>query len=204
MVQGNKVREANPWARLSHYDIVLGSQSPRRVELLAGLGLPFRQIAMPDIDESYPEGLEIPEVPRYIAERKAEVYRSEMMESTLLITADTVVEVEGEVLGKPTDADDARRMLTLLSGRAHYVHTGVCISTRARRESFVCSTRVIFAELSQSDIDYYIEHYRPYDKAGAYGIQEWIGYRAIKAIEGSFYNVMGLPVHLVAGALDAW
>ncbi len=192
----------SPWeGLLQRYDLILGSQSPRRVELLRGLDLSFEQIALPDLDESFPSDLPLEEVAQYIAERKAEAYRPNITDRTLLITADTVVLAEGQALGKPLDALEAERMLRQLSGRTHRVMTGVCITTSHRRHSFATSTLVHFDELSDTDIAYYLSRYAPYDKAGAYGIQEWIGYRGIRGIEGSFYNVMGLPVHQLARAL---
>lgn len=191
------------WDHLKHYDIILGSQSPRRVELLRGLDLPFRQEAMPDLDESYPSDLPLETIPEYLARQKAEAYTPLMQPPTLLITADTIVLLQGRVLGKPRDLVEAKKMLLALSGREHLVITGVCVKTMARVESFSCQTRVHFAAISPREVDYYLEHYRPLDKAGAYGIQEWIGYRAIEAIEGSFYNVMGLPVHRLSALLSS-
>ncbi len=191
------------WPRLERYDIVLGSQSPRRVELLRGLDLRFRQEAMPDIDERVPqEGRSPRDIALEIAERKRQAYTGRMQETTLLITADTIVVApSGEILGKPTDRADAERMLRLLSQGWHEVLTAVTISTLERVERLVCSTEVWLSELSAADIAYYLDRYEPYDKAGAYGIQEWVGYRAIREIRGSFYNVMGLPVHRLAEVL---
>lgn len=191
------------WPRLERYDIVLGSQSPRRVELLRGLDLRFRQEAMPDIDERVPqEGRSPRDIALEIAERKRQAYAGRMQETTLLITADTIVVApSGEILGKPTDRADAERMLRLLSQGWHEVLTAVTISTLERVERLVCSTEVWLSELSPANISYYLDRYEPYDKAGAYGIQEWVGYRAIREIRGSFYNVMGLPVHRLAEVL---
>lgn len=192
----------SPWEHLAGYDIILGSQSPRRVELLSGLGITFRQIALPDLDERIDDtGLSHEQIAIRIAETKAEAYTSELSPTSLLITADTIVVVDDLILGKPGNSDDAARMLQMLSGRTHIVTTGVCLRTFSRMESFSCSTEVDFAPLSQADISYYLQMYAPYDKAGAYGIQEWIGYRGISGIRGSFYNVMGLPVHLLAQRL---
>ena len=180
---------------LHGYKVVLGSQSPRRRELLAGLGIDFEVRTMPDgIDESYPPALPMDEIPLYIARRKAAAYLPALAENELLITADTVVIIHHTLLGKPASPDDAIRMLNLLAGQTHRVITGVCLSTRTRAEDFSVSSSVRFAHISEEDIRYYVEHFHPYDKAGAYGIQEWIGYVAVEAIEGSFYNVMGLPV----------
>ncbi|MDO4691367.1 MAG: Maf family nucleotide pyrophosphatase [Porphyromonadaceae bacterium] len=192
------------WENLGKYDIVLGSQSPRRVELLRGLDITFRQDAMPDVDESYPESLALEAIPEYIARQKAAAYSSRMGCDTLLITADTIVLLGDQVLGKPRDLDEAKSILRKLSGQEHRVITGVCVQTSSRCEHFSCTTRVKFAELNARDIDYYTQHYRPLDKAGAYGIQEWVGYRAIKSIEGSFYNVMGLPVHRLSSVLETF
>lgn len=191
------------WPRLERYDIVLGSQSPRRVELLGGLDIRFRQQVMPDVDEQVDTAGRAPsEIVLDIAERKRQAYQGSMQESTLLITADTIVVApSGEILGKPTDRADAERMLHLLFGAWHEVLTAVVVSTTSRVERIVCSTEVLFAPLGEADVAYYLDRYAPYDKAGAYGIQEWVGYRAIREIRGSFYNVMGLPVHRLAEVL---
>lgn len=180
---------------LKKYSIRLASNSPRRKELLAGLGIEFEVKVLPGIDESYPETLRAEEVPEYIAHKKAEAYRHQLLPGELIITADTVVCIEGKVLGKPSDGQDARRMLQMLSGHTHRVVTGVCITTEQIQRSFSSISEVSFAELTEDEIDYYLECYRPFDKAGAYGVQEWIGYIAVTGITGSFYNVMGLPVH---------
>jgi septum formation protein maf len=174
--------------------IILASNSPRRRELLAGLGLDFEVKVLPNIDESYPKNLSVNEVASFIACKKAAPYRALIGEDDLVITADTVVIVGDEVLGKPKDIDDARRMLRLISGRIHQVTTGVCLLTINKERSFSVTTDVTFKQLSDDEIDYYIEHYKPFDKAGAYGIQEWIGYVGVTSINGSYFNVMGLPV----------
>lgn len=176
---------------LEKYDVVLGSNSPRRRELLSDMGVKFRVEAIKGIDESYPANLPVGEIPVYLARIKANGHP--LKPDELLITADTVVVLDDAVLGKPVDDDDARRMLRSLSGRAHRVVSGVCVTTRERVESFADTSIVHFAELSGDEIDYYIEHYHPLDKAGAYGIQEWIGNIGIAGINGDFYNVMGLP-----------
>jgi len=176
---------------LEKYDVVLGSNSPRRRELLSDMGVKFRVEAIKGIDESYPANLPVGEIPVYLARIKA--IGHPLKPDELLITADTVVVLDDAVLGKPVDDDDARRMLRSLSGRAHRVVSGVCVTTRDRVESFADTSIVHFAELSGDEIDYYIEHYHPLDKAGAYGIQEWIGNIGIAGINGDFYNVMGLP-----------
>ncbi len=181
---------------------MLASNSPRRRELLAGLGIDFEVRVLPDIDESYPEGkLATADIPRYIAEKKAEAYLDRMGSDELIITADTVVIVGDEVLGKPADGDEARVMLGKISGRTHQVVTGVCIVTCGRRTSFSVSTDVTFKVLTDEETDYYISEYRPFDKAGAYGIQEWIGYVGVTGLEGSYFNVMGLPVQRIYSEL---
>ena len=174
--------------------IILASNSPRRRELLAGLNLDFEVKVLPDIDESYPDNLPVAEVAGYIARKKTVPYCALIGESDLVITADTVVIVGDEVLGKPKDVEDARRMLQLISGKTHQVITGVCLLTTDKEHSFSVTTDVTFKQLSADEIAYYIEHYKPFDKAGAYGIQEWIGYVGVTSINGSYFNVMGLPV----------
>lgn len=181
-------------SNLSQYKIVLGSNSPRRRELLAGLDIDFEVKTVPGIDESYPLTLPLEEVPLHIARKKAEAYIPSLAFDELLITADTVVLNVGEILGKPKDREDAITMLRKLSGHTHEVVTGVCLTTRARTIAFSATSSVRFAVLDDEEIVYYVDKYRPFDKAGAYGIQEWIGYVAVESINGSFYNVMGLPV----------
>ena len=180
--------------KLKHYHIILASNSPRRRELLAGLGLDFEVRVLPDIAESYPPDLPVEQTAEYIAREKADAYRQQMGASDLIITADTIVVADGEVMGKPANADDARRMLRRLSARTHQVITGVCLLTATRQRQLSVVTDVTFKQLADEEIDYYIQHYRPFDKAGAYGIQEWIGYVGVTAIKGSYFNVMGLPV----------
>lgn len=179
---------------ISKYKIILASNSPRRKELLAGLGIDFSIRTLSDIDESYPSSLKGEDIPKYISGQKAKAYKETMADDELIITADTIVYVDGEVLGKPTDKDDARRMFHLMSGRKHEVITGVSIVTKDKIVQFATTTKVTFAALTDEEIDYYIDNYHPYDKAGAYGIQEWIGYVGITGIEGSYFNVVGLPV----------
>ena len=176
------------------YKLVLASNSPRRKELLGGLGLDFETRVMSGIDESYPEGLPVGQIPLYISRRKAEAYMNTLGQDELLITADTIVAVDSGILGKPADRADAVRMLRLLSGREHQVVTGVSFTTKKRQHSFSVSTDVWFASLSDEQIFYYVDNYRPFDKAGAYGIQEWIGYVGVERIDGSYFNVVGLPV----------
>ena len=177
--------------------IILASASPRRKELLAGLDLDFEVRLLPGIDESYPDDLPTTKISEYIAREKAAAYNGEIGDGELLLTADTIVVVDDEVLGKPSDEDDARRMLHMISGRTHQVITGVCLATRDETRSFSVETDVTFKTLSDNEIDYYIKQYRPFDKAGAYGIQEWIGYIGVESIRGSYFNVMGLPVQRI-------
>lgn len=184
-----------------NYHIILASNSPRRQQLLGGLDIDFEVRVLPDIEENYPENLVIPDIPVYIAAEKAAAYKDLMSENDLIITADTVVVLGNEVLGKPSDLNDARRMLHELSGYTHQVITGVCLTTRQRQRSFAVTTDVTFKELSDAEIDYYVTHYQPLDKAGAYGIQEWIGYIGVTGLHGSYFNVMGLPVQRIYNEL---
>jgi len=179
------------------YKLILASNSPRRKELLAGLGVPFEVRVLQDIDEHYPESLPVNEVARYIAKEKADAYRRIVAADELIITADTVVIVGDEILGKPMDEADAVRMLRLLSGRTHQVTTGVCLLTAEKERCFDVTTDVTFKTLTDEEIHYYVNRYRPFDKAGAYGIQEWIGYIGVTGLNGSYYNVMGLPVQRI-------
>lgn len=179
------------------YKLILASNSPRRKELLAGLGLLFEVRVLQDIDESYPDDLPVSEVALYIAGKKADAYRTIVNDDELIITADTVVIVGDEILGKPVDEADAERMLRQLSGRTHQVTTGVCLLTASQERRFAVTTDVTFKELSDEEIRYYVTTYKPFDKAGAYGIQEWIGYIGVTCLHGSYYNVMGLPVQRI-------
>lgn len=181
----------------SEYKIILASNSPRRRELLAGLGLAFEVRVLEGVDERYPESLPADDVAEYIAAEKAEAYRSVMQPDELLITADTVVICDGEVLGKPVDEADACRMLRQLSGKTHHVITGVCLTTTNDQRRFSVTTEVTFKPLTDNEIRYYVDNYHPLDKAGAYGIQEWIGYIGCTGLRGSYYNVMGLPVQRI-------
>ena len=178
------------------FEIILASKSPRRQQLLSDLGLKFSVQSM-DIPEVFPDHLEMTEVPVYLAELKAEAFRPQLKNNQLVITADTIVWLDGQVLNKPTDYADGFRMLKNLSGKKHQVITGVCLLSTEKKVSFYALTDVWFKELSDDEICYYLERYQPYDKAGAYGIQEWIGYIGIYRLEGSFFNVMGLPVQSV-------
>ena len=187
-------------------EIILGSQSPRRRELMAGLDLPFTAINI-NADESYPAELQAGDIPYYISRAKARAYENQLQPDQLLITADTIVWLDGHMLGKPHDADEAKAMLRSLSGQTHQVYTAVTFAQKEKNlqspisnlqlETLVDRTDVTFAELSDAEIDYYVSHYRPFDKAGAYGVQEWIGYIACTGMHGSYFNVMGFPVHLV-------
>lgn len=196
------------------YKIILASNSPRRRELLAGLDVNFEVKVLNGIDESYPDDLDAYQVAEFIAQKKAEAYRSLLneeessAEECLILTADTVViapaadeqndqEGKGIILGKPKTADDAVRMLKMLSGKTHHVVTGVCLTTKDGQRHFSVTTEVSFKELTDWEINYYISHYRPFDKAGAYGIQEWIGYIGCTGLNGSYFNVMGLPVQRI-------
>lgn len=174
--------------------LILASNSPRRRELLAGLGYPYEVRVLDGIDESYPATLHGSEVATYISRVKAEAYRTTMAEDEIIITADTIVCLDDKVLGKPSDKDVAMAMLRSLSGRVHQVYTGVTIVTSKESSTFVSRTDVTFATLTEEEVQHYVTHYRPMDKAGAYGIQEWIGYIGVERIEGSYFNVMGLPV----------
>ncbi|MDE6382815.1 MAG: Maf family nucleotide pyrophosphatase [Paramuribaculum sp.] len=179
---------------LKDYDIILASGSPRRREILAMTGLPFRVDTSVEVDESYPDTLPVEEVAGYLARKKCDAHARNLPPRTLVIAADTVVIAGGRILGKPADEADARRMLSALAGRTHTVVTGVAVATDTGSASFSTATEVDFAPLSAEEIDYYVANYRPLDKAGSYGIQEWIGAIGVEAIRGSFYNVMGLPV----------
>ena len=178
-------------------EIILGSQSPRRRELMAGLDLPFTAVTI-DADESYPADLKAGDIPYYISRAKAQAYAPNLTENQLLITADTIVWLDGHMLGKPHDEAEAFAMLRALSGKTHQVFTAVTFAEKGREmETIVDKTEVTFAELSDEEIRYYVAKYRPFDKAGSYGVQEWIGYVACTSIRGSYFNVMGFPVQKV-------
>jgi len=189
---------------LSKYKIVLGSNSPRRKELLSGLDLNYEVKTLPDVEETYPETLWKEEIPVYLAKLKAEAYRKLMEEDSLLITADTIVWLEGKVFGKPINEEDAKEMLRALSGKTHEVITGVCLTTKEKQKAFYAVSSVKFALLDEAEIDYYVKKYKPYDKAGSYGVQEWIGYIGVESLSGSFYNVMGMPVRMLYMYLKEW
>ena len=177
-----------------NYKIILASNSPRRKELLKGLDIDFEVRIIPDINESYPLSMNPVEIPGYIARKKSDAYKVSIKPDELIITADTVVLLDGCILEKPSDREDAIQMLKRLSKHKHQVITGVSMVTTKKRKDFSVTSTVDFAELTEEEIEYYVDKYKPYDKAGAYGIQEWIGYIGVKGIEGSFYNVMGLPI----------
>ena len=175
-------------------NIILGSQSPRRRELMTGLDIPFSCVTI-DADESYPVDLKAGDIPMYISRAKASAYVCELQDNDLLITSDTIVWLNGEMLGKPQDEAEAKAMLARLSGQTHEVYTAVCFADKnGELETWVDCTRVTFNTLSEEDIDYYVTKYHPLDKAGAYGVQEWIGYVGVTRMEGSYFNVMGFPI----------
>lgn len=182
-------------------NIILASNSPRRRELLSGLGLDFEVRVLPGIDESHPAELQGGDIPLYISKKKADAYLASIQPDELLITADTIVWLDGDVLEKPKDEADACRMLHELSGKTHQVFTGVCLTTTEKQVSFSCRSDVTFCQLTDEEINHYVRCYRPLDKAGAYGVQEWIGYVGVERIEGSFFNVVGLPVQRLYQAL---
>lgn len=186
---------------LKKYHIILASNSPRRKELLEGLDIDFEVRVLGGIKEDYPSSLPASEVAEYIANEKADAYLRTIDDFELIITADTVVIIEGQILGKPKSTEDAVRMLKLLSGKTHDVTTGVCLLTKMSRKTFSVTSRVTFASLTEDEIRYYVNTYQPMDKAGAYGIQEWIGYVAVTSLEGSYFNVMGFPVQRIFSEL---
>lgn len=180
---------------LSNYHIFLASKSPRRRELLKMLRIKFDSVVISGIKEEYPADIELEDVPEFLSRLKADAYLPSLKDRQLVITADTVVICDNKILGKPTDKKEAFEMLMSLSGKTHRVVTGVTIITKDKQVTFKTSTDVTFSTISESDAKYYIDCFSPLDKAGAYGIQEWIGCVAVEKINGSFYNVMGLPVH---------
>lgn len=187
---------------LKKFHVVLASNSPRRKELLSGLDIDYEVRVIDGIDESYPDNLSGEEIPQYISRKKAGAYEAEMKPDELIITADTIVWVGGEVLGKPEDAEAAKAMLRCLSGRTHQVITGVTLLTASLKKTFAAVSEVTFDMLTEEEIAYYVERYRPTDKAGAYGIQEWIGYVGVSSLKGSYFNVMGLPVQRLYKELE--
>ncbi|MDR2883032.1 MAG: Maf family nucleotide pyrophosphatase [Alistipes sp.] len=191
-----------PGDKLRGRRLILASASPRRRQILAGAELPFTLAAPYDVDEVWPEGMPAAEVAEYLAGVKSDAYPSPLGPEDILLTADTTVILDGTVLGKPRDGDDAREMLAALSGRTHTVTTGVVLRTPESRRSFTATTAVHFRRLTAGEIDHYVASARPMDKAGAYAIQEWIGHVGIERIDGSFYNVMGLPIQMIYDHLD--
>ncbi len=179
------------------YKIILASNSPRRKELLSGLDINYETRVLPNVDESYPDSISKTEVAEYLAKKKAAAYLNKLNEDELLITADTVVLLNNSILGKPADKKESALMLRTLSGKTHKVITAVCLTSTVKQISFSDESLVTFGTLNESEIEYYVSNYEPLDKAGAYGVQEWIGYVAVEKIEGSYYNVMGLPVYKV-------
>lgn len=178
---------------LKGYNLVLASQSPRRRELLKGLDLEFTTCSV-DADESFPAELKGADAVQYICKAKADAYRPQLNDNTIAITADTVVILDDKIIGKPKSHEEAFSMIRSLSGRVHEVITAVCIFSKEKCEEFYASTEVHFSEIADEEIEYYINKYKPFDKAGSYGVQEWIGYIGIEKIVGSYFNVMGLPV----------
>ncbi len=189
---------------LKKYRIILASASPRRKELLSGLDIDFEVRSLPSVDESFPAELQGGDIPLYISRKKADAYRPQMASDELVITADTIVWLGGVALGKPSGKDDARRMLRNMSGKTHSVFTGVTITTKEVQRSFVAQSDVTFSVLTDEEIEYYIEKYKPMDKAGSYGAQEWIGYVGMQNIVGSYFNVMGLPVQRLYAELKSF
>jgi septum formation protein len=181
---------------LKNKRIILASKSPRRRQLLEGLGIAFEVITH-EVDESFPAHLRGEEIALYLAKIKSEAFKQELKDNEIVITADTIVWINNHVLNKPESHSDAVRMLNLLSGNTHQVFTGVCIQSKHHQEVFADSTEVTFRSLTAAEIEFYIAHYSPYDKAGSYGAQDWIGLSAIERLKGSYFNVMGLPTHLV-------
>jgi len=178
---------------INHYNIILASKSPRRQHMLKDLGLDF-EVRVKETEETYPSNLNVDQIPIYLAELKANAFKSEINDNDLIITADTIVAIDGEVLGKPNNRQHAEEMLYKLSGKCHDVISGVCIYSKSKTVSFNSTTKVYFKEFTQEEVNYYIDTYKPFDKAGAYGIQEWIGYIGVERIEGSYFNVVGLPI----------
>ena len=186
------------------WKIILASNSPRRKELLAGIDVDFEVRVLKNIDESYPSGLPTKEIAAYISKKKAAAYLATMADDELVITADTIVVLGDEVMGKPKDDADACRMLHELSGKTHQVITGVTLTTKEKQVSFSVETDVTFKQLSEEEINYYVKKYQPFDKAGSYGIQEWIGHIGVTGMKGSYFNVMGLPVQRIYEALKGF
>lgn len=187
--------------KITNYNIILASNSPRRKELLSGIDVQYQLRTFSEVDETYPDDLPKKSIPEYLAKKKAAASFNEIQPDELLITADTIVLLDDEVLGKPRDYDEIKSMLQRLSGKTHLVITGVCLTSSKKQVSFSDTTKVTFAQLSNEEIDYYAVNYNPTDKAGAYGIQEWIGFVGVESLEGSYFNVMGLPIRRVYEAI---
>lgn len=192
------------YKKLNNFNLILASASPRRRQLLSDCGLQFTLAEKFECDEHYPATMPCGEVAEYLSQLKSNAYPAPPQPNDILLTADTVVIAEGNILGKPADREEALAMLRMLSGRKHTVVTGVTLRTTSRTHSFSVASDVIFREITDEEIAYYVDTYKPFDKAGAYGIQEWIGYVAIEGIEGSFFNVMGLPVQRLYVELDTF
>lgn len=189
--------------QLKNYRLLLGSQSPRRRQLLEGVGFKSQLLEPLEVNEAYPTHLKAEQIAIYLAELKADAYNHYIADNkTILITADTIVWINEKVLGKPCNRNEAINMLTVLSGNEHMVYTGVCIKMKDKSKSFYSKTAVKFRHLSHEEIEYYVDHYKPYDKAGSYGVQEWIGYIGIQEIHGSYFNVMGLPIQMLYTELE--
>jgi len=186
--------------KLKNYRIILASKSPRRQFLLSEIGVDFETLVV-ETEESFPKHLKSYKIPLYLSRKKADAISLDLDEKTILITADTIVWINNSVINKPGNFNEAVKMLQTLSGNCHEVFTGVTIKSKSKQISFYAQSKVYFRKLKKKEIEYYVEHFKPYDKAGAYGIQEWIGYIGIKKIEGSFYNVMGLPITLLYSKL---
>ncbi len=180
--------------KITDYKVLLASNSPRREELLRGIDIDFEIKVLPDIDESYPTDMPNEEVAEYVALKKARSYTNSLKEDELIITADTVVLLDNKIYGKPTNKKEAKEMLQNLSGKTHRVISGVCLTSTAKQTSFSVASDVEFSTLTNQEIEYYINRYAPFDKAGSYGVQEWIGYIGVKHISGSYFNIMGLPI----------
>lgn len=189
--------------KLKDYTLLLGSQSPRRHQLIEGAGLKFKLLDPIEINETFPPHLKAKQIAIYLAEIKAKAYNHYIIDNkTILITADTIVWINDKVLGKPGNRNEAIQMLTEISGNKHMVYTGVCIKSKGQSKSFHAKTMVKFRHLNHNEIEYYVDKYKPYDKAGSYGAQEWIGYIGIQEIKGSYFNVMGLPIQMLYTELE--
>ncbi len=181
---------------LRHYNLLLGSKSPRRQALLKSLGLNYSLVDI-EVDEVYPSHLQGADIARYLCELKADAFDNSLLaEDSILVTADTIVWLDGKYIGKPSGKEEAIAMLNQLSGKQHSVYSGICLKSSTRKLVFHAHTLVNFRELAADEIEYYVTHHKPYDKAGSYGIQDWIGYIGISGIEGCYYNVMGFPVQM--------